>query len=107
MEQYKFGKHLDCGAKVREWAGDTSHLLLNHDLLMKKRMEAEKLRQQLTTRGLGIKGTPLCDEQLSLSSQSSSRDLTRPPTYSDHYTIGSPAAMYTEIVTHRDEELRF
>lgn len=107
MEQYKFGKHLDCGAKVREWAGDISHLLLNYDLLMKKRMEAEKLRQQLTTRGLGIKGTPLCDEQLSLSSQSSSRDLTRPPTYSDNYTIGSPAAMYTEIVTHRDEELRF
>nr|CCA17581.1 conserved hypothetical protein [Albugo laibachii Nc14] len=106
MKQYKFGKHLDCGAKVRELAGHISCLLLNEDILTSKRLEAGKMRQQLASRGLGAKYTTR-DDRVPLSSQSSSRDLTRPPTYSDHYAPGSPAAMNTAIVTHRDEELRF
>ncbi|OWZ11197.1 Epsin-like protein [Phytophthora megakarya] len=94
-EQYEFSQNLDVGGGVRKTAAEINVLLEDDDALFQARKKAEKLHQNLSSRGLR-------NAYPSPRANSPFHDETRPPVYSDmpHFGSRSDDDIASKIVTH-------
>ncbi|KAG7388326.1 hypothetical protein PHYPSEUDO_012704 [Phytophthora pseudosyringae] len=98
FEQYEFSQNLDIGAGVRKTAAEINCLLEDDNALLRARQKAQKLHQNLSSRGLrSTYPTPRAD-----SPTLSFHDGSRPPAYTDIPSFGSRPDddIASRIVTH-------
>ncbi|KAJ8535204.1 hypothetical protein ON010_g13534 [Phytophthora cinnamomi] len=80
IEQYEFSQNLDVGAGVRKTAAEINTLLEDDDVLLQARQKAQKLHQDLSSRGLRS-AYPVARADSPTRAGMSFHDESRPPAY--------------------------
>ncbi|KAG6617849.1 Epsin-like protein [Phytophthora cinnamomi] len=80
FEQYEFSQNLDVGAGVRKTAAEINTLLEDDDVLLQARQKAQKLHQDLSSRGLRS-AYPVARADSPTRAGMSFHDESRPPAY--------------------------
>ncbi|KAE9351567.1 hypothetical protein PF008_g5873 [Phytophthora fragariae] len=101
FEQYEFSQSLDVGAGVRKTAAEINTLLDDDDALLQARQKAQKLHQDLSSRGLrSAYPTPRADSPTRTGTFF--HDESRPPAYTSMSNIGlrGDDDIASKIITH-------
>ncbi|EGZ22443.1 hypothetical protein PHYSODRAFT_314105 [Phytophthora sojae] len=98
FEQYEFSQNLDIGAGVRKIAAEINTLLEDEDALLNARQKAQKLHQDLSSRGLRSAYPAPSPTRAGMSFH----DESRPPAYTSTSRFGSrdDEDIASRIITH-------